>query len=112
MDVKIQRSDPIVMQRSSSHIFVYELYKVNRSPFYFLSDSSKDGKLNIFINTIINKKKQSCITININVTMESEFIFYYISLVFMHICLLYNVRVIVHRSVLSLSFIYLRFISH
>lgn len=56
MDVKLQRSDPIVMQTSSSHIFVYELYKVNRSPFYFLSDSSKDGKLNIFINTIINKK--------------------------------------------------------
>lgn len=51
MDVKIQRSDPIVMQTSSSHIFVYELYKVNRSPFYFLSDSS-----NVFINTIINKK--------------------------------------------------------
>uniref|UniRef100_K1RCH7 Hemicentin-1 n=1 Tax=Magallana gigas TaxID=29159 RepID=K1RCH7_MAGGI len=45
MDVKIQRSDPIVMQTSSSHIFVYELYKVNRSPFYFLSDSSKDVDL-------------------------------------------------------------------
>lgn len=87
MDVKIQRSDPIVMQTSSSHIFVYELYKVNRSPFYFLSDSSKDGKLNIFINTIINKKNKVVLQlISMSLWKVSSFftIFHWYSCIFVY----------------------------